>query len=107
MLYFKYKKFIKIFKTIQKANNTENLEWSLTNRYGAVAKEAISILEAKGGIQRHQMSFGFYKTTPKIDAIILEYKDKCSSMFWGCVKWVIGTIIAVIGLYFAYKSFVA
>lgn len=105
MLYFKYRKFIKIFKTIQNVNNLEHLEWKLEDKFGDSAKEAVSILRAKGGITPYGL-FQECKNTAIIDAAILEYKDKCSSMFWGFVKWTIGTVIAVAGLFIAYLSFI-
>lgn len=83
----------------------EHLEWKLEDKYGDSAKEAISILRAKGGITQYSM-FDECKNTAKIDAIILEYTDKCSSMFWGFLKWTIGTGIAVAGLFITYLSFV-
>lgn len=104
MLYFKYRKFIKIFETIQQANNIEHLEWKLEDKFGDSAKEAVSILRAKGGIIKYSM-FNECKNNANIDAIILEYKDKCSSMFWGFLKWTIGTGIAAAGLYITYLSF--
>ena len=104
MLYFKYRKFITIFKYIQKRNNLEHLEWDLEEKYGTDAKEAVSILRAKGGIIPCGI---FYETknTARLDTIVLEYEDKCSSAFWGFVKWTIGTIIAIAGLIIAYLSF--
>jgi hypothetical protein len=48
MLYFKYRNFIKIFKTIKKVNNVDNIEWKLEDKYGSSANEALSILRAKG-----------------------------------------------------------
>ena len=104
MLYFKYKKFIKIFKIVKKANNTEHIQWRLEEKYGDIANEAISILKAKGVVG----SVGFsheYVDSSKIDAIILEYEAKRSSMLWSFVKWVIGTILTVLGLIIAYLSF--
>ena len=105
MLYFKYKKFIKIFNSIQKMNNVERVDWILEEKYGPIAKEALSILRAKGGITQYSM---FYenKNSATIDAIILEYEDKCSAMYWEFWKWTIGTVIAIVGLYLAYLSFV-
>ena len=105
MLFFKYKKFIKIFKTVKKMNNIEHLDWTLEEKYGSIAYEAISILRAKGVITEYGL-FNQSKNTPRLDALILEYEDKCSSLFWGFVKWSIGTIIAVASLYIAYLSFV-
>lgn len=83
----------------------EHFEWALEEKYGEIAKEAISILWAKGGIT----SYGLFhrdKNTSNIDALILEYEDKCSAMFWEFVKWTLGTMIAIVGLYFAYLSLV-
>lgn len=105
MLFFKYKKFIKIFKTVKKMNNIEHLDWTLEEKYGNIAYEAISILRAKGVITEYGL-FHQSKNSPRLDALILEYEDKCSSLFWGFVKWSIGTIIAVASLYIAYLSFV-
>ena len=86
-------------------NNVENLEWKLEDKYGTIANEAVSILRAKGGITQYSM-FHESKNSANLDAIILEYEDKCSSMFWGFVKWTIGTVIAVAGLFIAYLSFI-
>lgn len=86
-------------------NNVEHLDWKLEEKYGPIAKEAISILRAKGGLNE----FGLFhesKNTSSLDALILEYEDKCSAMFWEFVKWTIGTAIAVAGLCIAYLSFV-
>lgn len=105
MLYYKYRKFIKIYKTIKKMDNMEHLEWRLEEKYGSIAKEAISILKAKGGITEYGL-FHQGKDVGRIDALILEYEDKCSAMLWEFVKWTIGTVIAVAGLYIAYLSFV-
>ena len=105
MLYFKYKRFIKIFKTIKKVKNTDRLEWRLEEKYGSISREAISILRAKNVF----ISVGIFHEnvdSSKSDAIILEYEDRCSSMFWGFMKWTIGTMIAIAGLYFAYLSLV-
>mgnify|MGYP006908832195 CR=1 FL=1 len=105
LLYFKYRKFIKIFRYIKNMNNMEQLEWALERKYGKIANESISILKAKGGITE----YGFChkgKNVSNIDALILEYEDKCSAMFWEFVKWTTGTIIAIAGLYIAYLSFV-
>ena len=60
ILYFKYKKFIKIFKYIKKRGNTERLDWILEEKYGADAEEALSLLMAKGGLTKHFMS-SFYE----------------------------------------------
>ena len=106
MLYCKYKNFIKIFKFIKDRGNTERLDWILEEKFGNIAEEALSILKSKGGVSQHMMS-SFYEThSSRIDEIILEYEDKCSAMFWEFVKWAIGTVIAVAGLYIAYLSFV-
>lgn len=105
MLYFKYKKFIKIYKTIKKMNNVEHLEWELEEKYGNIAKEAVSVLRAKGGITNIGL-FHQDKNVASIDALILELEDKCSAMFWEFLKWTIGTGIAIAGLYIAYLSFV-
>lgn len=105
MLYFKYRKFIKIFKHIKKMNNMEHFEWALEEKYGDIAQEAISILMAKGGITEYGL-FHKGKNESNIDALILEYEDKCSAIFWEFVKWTIGTVIAIAGLYIAYLSFV-
>lgn len=105
MLYFKYKKFIKIFKTIKKANNLDHIEWRLEEKYGSISKEALSILRAKGVFVNVGM-FHENVNTAQMDAVILEYEDKCSSMFWSCVKWVIGTLLSVAGLIIAYLTFV-
>ncbi len=103
MLYFKYRKFIKIFKTIKHVNNVDHIEWRLEDKYGSVASEALSILRAKGVLVNVGL---FHEKTndAKMDAIILQYEDRCSSMFWGFLKWTIGTIIAIAGLYFAYLT---
>ena len=106
MLYFKYRTFIKVFKYIKKRGNTEHLDWILEEKYGKVAEEALSILMARGGVSKHFMSSFYEPHSAKLDEIILEYEDKCSSMFWEFVKWTIGTVIAVVGLYIAYLSFV-
>lgn len=106
MLYFKYKKFIKIFKYIKKRGNIEHLDWILEEKYGKDAEEALSVLTAKGGITRHFMSSLYEPQSAKMNEIILEYEDKCSAMFWEFVKWTIGTVIAIAGLYIAYLSFV-
>ena len=105
MLYFKYRKFIKIFKYIKKMNNIEHFEWTLKEKYGEIAQEAISILMAKGGITEYGL-FHKGRNESNIDALILEYEDKCSAIFWEFVKWTIGTVIAIAGLYIAYLSFV-
>ena len=83
----------------------EHLEWTLEDKYGDIANEAVSLLRAKGGLTKYSI-FDECKNTAIIDAVILEYKDKCSSMFWGFLRWIIGTGIAVAGLYIAYLSFV-
>ena len=104
MLYFKYRKFIKIFKTVKKVNNIDHIEWRLEEKYGNTANEALSILRAKGVFE----NVGFFHenvNTAKMDAILLEYEDRCSSMFWGFFKWTIGTVIAIAGLWFAYLTF--
>lgn len=107
MLYCKYKKFIKIFKYIKRLRSTGSLEFNLENKFGDDAKEAVSILKAKGGLYNYNMmSFDLAKDDAKIDAAILEYKEKASELFWGFIKWVIGTGIAIAGLYIAYLSFV-
>ena len=82
----------------------EHLDWKLEDRYGNLGKEALSILRSKGGIIYYNI-FNECKNAAKIDDIILEYEYKCSSMFWGFLKWSIGTIIAVAGLAIAYLSF--
>ncbi len=105
MLYCKYRKFIKIFKTIQNANDLYHLDWKLEEKYGKNAQEAFSILRAKGGINQYNL-YNENKNTANIDTIILEYEDKCSSMLWGFLKWTIGTLIAIAGLIIAYLSFV-
>lgn len=105
MLYFKYKKFIKIYKTIKKMNNVEHLEWKLEDKYGDISKEAVSFLRAKGGLTNIGL-FHQGKDVANIDALIIELEDKCSGMFWEFVKWSIGTGIAIAGLYIAYLSFV-
>ncbi len=105
MQYFKYRKFISIFKYIQNRNSLKHFEWDLEERYGTIAKEAISILRAKGGIIPCGL-FREAKNNAKLDVIILEYEDKCSTSFWGFIKWTIGTIIATAGLYMAYLSIV-
>ena len=104
MLYFKYRKFIKIFKTLKKVNNLDHIEWRLEEKYGSIANEALSILRAKSvfvnvGLFHENVNYA------KMDAIILEYEERCSSMFWGFLKWTIGTIIAIAGLCFAYLTF--
>ena len=103
MLYFKYKKFIKIFKIVKKANNTEKMQWRLEEKYGDVANEAISLLKAKGIVGCIGL-YNEYVDCSKIDAIILEYEAKRSSMFWGFLKWVIGTLLTIAGLVIAYLS---
>ena len=105
MLYFKYKKFIKIFKTVKMVNNLDHIDWRLEEKYGSISKEALSILRAKGVIVNIGM-FHEGVNSSQMDAVILEYEDKCSSMFWSCVKWVIGTILSVTGLVIAYLTFV-
>ena len=105
MLYFKYRNFIKIFKAIKKDNNVDNIEWRLEDKYGSIANEALSILRAKGVF----VNVGLFHenvNNAKMDAIILEYEDRCSSMFWGFMKWTIGTVIAAAGVYIAYLSFI-
>ena len=67
-------------------------------------EEALSILKAKGafvciGVLHEGID------SAKIDAIILEYEERCSSMFWGFVKWTIGTSLSIGGLVVAYMSF--
>lgn len=106
ILYFKYKKFIKIFKYIKERGNTERLDWILEDKYGTDAEEALSLLMAKGGLTKHLMSSLYETHSAKMDEIILEYEDKCSNMFWSFIKWTIGTGIAVAGLIIAYLSFV-
>lgn len=105
MLYFKYKKFIKIFKAIKKVKNLDHIEWRLEDKFGSISKEALSILRAKGVFVNVGM-FQENVNTAQMDAIILEYEEKCSSMFWSCVKWVIGTSITIAGLILAYMTFV-
>ena len=105
MLYFKYKKFIKIFKTIKKTNNLDHIEWRLEEKHGSISKEALSILRAKGVFVNVGM-FHENVNTAQMDAVLLEYEDKCSSMFWSCVKWVIGTLLSVAGLIIAFLTFV-
>lgn len=103
MLYFRYKKFVKIFKIVKKANNIEHIEWKLEEKYGNDAKDAISILRAEGAVGY----VGLYHecvNSVKMDTLILEYEAKCSSIFWGCVKWMIGTTLTVMGLLIAYSS---
>ena len=104
MLYFKYRKFIKIFKTIKKVNNIDHIQWRLEEKYGNIANEALSILRANGVF----IDVGLFHenvNNAKMDAIILEYEERCSSMFWGFLKWTIGTIIAIAGLCLAYLTF--
>ena len=103
MLYYKYKKFIKIFKIVKRANNTEHIQWKLEEKYGDVANEAISILKAKGVVGYVGLNHE-YVDSSKIDAIILEYEAKRSSMFWGFLKWVIGTLLTIVGLVIAFLS---
>jgi len=86
-------------------NNMEHFEWTLEEKYGEIAQEAISIMMAKGGITEYGL-FHKGKNESNIDALILEYEDKCSALFWEFVKWTIGTVIAIAGLYIAYLSFV-
>lgn len=105
MLYFKYRKFIAIFKYIQKRKSLERIELDLENKYGTVANEALSILRAEGGIIPCGI-FNETKNRARLDAIVLEYEDKCSTAFWGFVKWTIGTLIAIAGLFITYLSFV-
>ena len=101
MLYFKYSKFIKIFKTIKKANNLDHIQWRLEEKYGNIANEALSILRAKGVFVNAGL-FHENVNNSMMDATILAYEDRCSSMFWGFLKWTIGTVIAIAGLYIAY-----
>lgn len=104
MLYFKYRKFIKIFKFIKKVNNIDQIEWRLEDKYGSIAREALSILRARGVF----VNVGLFHENvndAKMDAIILEYDERCSSMFYGFLKWTIGTVIAIAGLVIAYLSF--
>lgn len=104
MLYFKYKKFIKIFKFVKKLKELNHIDFELEEKYGHRAEEALSILKAKGGIVKAGY---FYDrlNSDKMDAIILEYEERCSSMFWGFVKWAIGTSLSIGGLVVAYMSF--
>ena len=104
MLYFKYKKYIKIFKTIKKVNNLDHIEWRLEEKYGSTASEALSILRAKGALVNVGV-FHESANTARMDATISEYEDKCSSMFWVGFRWTIGTVIAIAGLVIAYLSF--
>lgn len=83
----------------------EHFEWALEKKFGKISQEAISIMMAKGGIRECGL-FHKAKNESSIDALILEYEDKCSAMFWEFVKWTIGTMIAIAGLYIAYLSFV-
>lgn len=106
MIYFKYRKFIRIFKYIQKMNNLEHLDWQLEERFGVVSKEAFAILEARGGLHRQGIYSYWNRDNSIIESLITEYNEKCSSMFWEFVKWTIGTGIAIAGLYIAYLSFV-
>ena len=104
MLYFKYKKFIKLFKIIKRKNDIEGIAFDLEEKYGKIAEEAISILRAKGVIVNLSLwheSLNSYK----MDAIILEYEERCSSMFWGFVKWTIATLLSIGGLVVTYLSF--
>ena len=103
MLYFNYKKFIKIFKIVKKANNTEKIQWKLEEKYGDVANEAISILKAKGVVGYIGL-YNEHVDPSKMDTIILEYEAKRSSMFWGFLKWVIGTLLTIAGLVIAFLS---
>ena len=48
MLYFKYRKFIKIFNIIREVNNLDHIEWRLEQKYGRIANEEVSILRAQG-----------------------------------------------------------
>ena len=105
MLYFKYKKFIKIFKFVKRFKKLDNIEFKLEEKYGHDAEEALSILRAKGafvciGILHEGID------SAKIDAIILEYEERCSSMFWGFVKWAFATLLSIGGLVVTYLSFV-
>ena len=104
MLYFKYKKFIKIFRIVKKANNTERIQGKLEEKYGDIANEAISILKAKD-VVGYVGLYHEHVDSSKMDAIILEYEAMCSSMIWNFVKWVIGTILTILGLIIAYLSF--
>ena len=101
MLYFKYSKFIKIFKTIKKANTLDHIQWRLEEKYGNIANEALSILRAKGVFVNAGL-FHENVNNSMMDATILEHEDRRSSMFWGFLKWTIGTVIAIAGLYIAY-----
>lgn len=104
MLYFKYRKFVKIFKTVKKVNNLDHIEWRLEEKYGSIANEALSTLRTKGVF----VNVGLFHenvNNAKMDTIILEYEERCSSMFWGFLKWTIGTIIAIAGLCLAYLTF--
>lgn len=103
MLYFKYKKFVKIFKIVKKANNTERIQGQLVEKYGDIANEAVSILKAKG-VVGYVGLYHEHVDSSKMDAIILEYEARRSSIFWNFVKWMIGTILTVLGLIIAYLS---
>ncbi len=104
MLYLKYKKFIKLFKIIKKKNDIEGIAFDLEEKYGHRAEEALSILRAKNVIVKEGY---FYDrlNSDKMDAIILEYEERCSSMFWGFVKWTIATSLSIGGLVVTYLSF--
>lgn len=105
MLYFKYRKFVRIFDYVKRLNRMEHLDFILEQKFGKDAKEAISILKARGGLYMFNiMSFSLAKDEAKIDAAILEYNEKSSAMFWGFVKWTIGTAIAIVGAWFAYRA---
>ncbi len=103
MLYFRYKKFIDIFKIVKRTNNTEHIQWKLEEKYGNNAKDAISILKAKG-VLTHVGLFQESIDSSKMDSLILEYEEKRSSMFWSFTKWVLGTTLTILGLLIAFFS---
>lgn len=101
MIYFKYRRYIKNFKKIRNANNVNGIDVFPEEKFGKDMSDAISILKANGGLYNYGLYSNLAKDNAKIDAIIFDYEEKCSSLLWGIVKWIIGTIIAIVGLFFA------
>lgn len=104
MLYFRYRRYIKAFKRIKNANNVNGIDIFPEDRYGKDVSDAISILKANRGLYNYGLHSNLAKDDAKIDATILEYEEKCSRLVWAAVRWIIGTAIAIAGLYFAYLS---
>lgn len=104
MLYFRYRRYIKVFKRIKNANNVNGIDIFPEDRFGKDVSDAISILKTNGGLYNYGLHSNLAKDGAKIDATILEYEEKCSRILWGIVKWAIGTAIAIAGLFFAYLS---